>query len=77
MEMHVMMGVDMVEAESSFPEGVKLRTDFRLQLTSHLSSEKKIDSSAEEMRGKFTLPVHQIGDCFRRQDWRSVDQYQM
>jgi hypothetical protein len=49
MEMHVMMGVDMVKAESRFPEGLKLCTDFRLQLTSRLSSEKKIDSSPDEM----------------------------
>jgi hypothetical protein len=77
MEMHVMMGVDMVKAESRLSEGLKLCTDFRLQLTSHPWSEKKIDSSPDEMRGKLTLPIHQIGDTFRGQDWRSVHQYQM
>jgi hypothetical protein len=77
MEMHVMMGVDMVKAESRFPEGLKLCTDFRLQLTPHMSSEKKIDSSADEMRGELTLPAHQIGDYFRRQDWRSVHKHQV
>ena len=72
-----MMGVDVVQVKSRFPEGLKLCTDLRLQLTSHLLPEKKTNSGADEMRRELTVLVHQIGDNFWGQDWRSVYQYQM
>jgi len=59
MKTHVVVGVKVVQTESGFLEGVKLRTDFRFQLPSHGLPEEETDSGKDKTRRKLAFLVHQ------------------
>lgn len=74
MNMHVLMGIDMIEVESRRFERRELRADFGGELPSRPRIEEEADPSPHHVAVKQAGVIHEIRNCLRRQDRSPLDQ---
>ena len=77
MNMHVLVGIHMVEWQPGRAKCLELRADLRCELTANLRQSEKPHAGAAHIRIETAVPAHQTGDLGARKRRMPVDEHQM
>jgi hypothetical protein len=72
MQVHVVVGVDVVERETRFPEGIELGADLRFELTTRAGVEKDPQTHPPEPLRQAAASIDEFGDLLGGQHRRAV-----
>src|SRR5262249_52979459 len=76
-QMHVIMGIDVVEGDAGGSKGIELRPDFPLELPPRRRREEPADSRTEQVIWKRPARIDQVGNLFRRKGRATIDEHDM
>jgi len=76
-QLHVLVGIHMIERQTSRPERVELSPDLFPELLAHLRQKEKPDTSAPQVPIELVGPAEEAAHLRRRQHRTPVDQHQM
>jgi hypothetical protein len=76
-EVHVFVGVDVVERQTGCAERFELRADLARKLAADVREDKKSDPGSGHVAVEFTLLADELRDLELGQNWMTVDQVQV
>ncbi len=77
MQMHVVVGVHVIQGKSCLLKRLKLGTDLGLKLPPDSGPEEEVESGSYKMRGEFALCIHEVRQLRGRQYRFPLHQHQM
>ena len=75
--MHVLVGIGVIQRQPGIRERLKLRPDFRRQLSAKAGPEEIIDPQPQLIRWEIPIGIHQIRNDRWREYSRPLDRHQM
>ena len=76
-QMHVLVGIGMIQRQAGVGESLELRTNFRRQLPADTGTKIIVDPQPQLIRRELTVRIDQIGDRGMRQNGWPLDRHEM